>query len=33
MLYAARVALPICAATVAKEYGWSKTDSVRISTF
>uniref|UniRef100_A0A1I7WUR9 Arrestin_C domain-containing protein n=1 Tax=Heterorhabditis bacteriophora TaxID=37862 RepID=A0A1I7WUR9_HETBA len=28
MLYAARVTLPICAVSMAKEYNWNKTDSV-----
>ncbi|VDO70275.1 unnamed protein product [Haemonchus placei] len=33
VLYASRVALPICAAAIAKEFSWNKTDSVRNSLF
>jgi len=29
VLYASRVSLPICAVAMAKEYGWTITDSVR----
>lgn len=29
MLYAARVALPVCATVIAHEYSWNKNDAVR----
>uniref|UniRef100_A0A914EKK0 Uncharacterized protein n=1 Tax=Acrobeloides nanus TaxID=290746 RepID=A0A914EKK0_9BILA len=28
VLYASRVALPICATIMAQEYGWNKSDSI-----